>query len=181
MEIQCPTCLLRPLRPADAPVLAVHANDRDVWLNLTDAFPHPYSVQDAEAFITAAAAVSPQTSFGIVVQGEVAGNVGLTPGHDIHRKASELGYFLGRKFWGRGIMTDVVRAVTRYAFDSLGMHRVFAVPYGRNTASARVLEKAGFVREGVMRHSAIKDGVLLDQLLYAAYDDDRVASTTAKT
>lgn len=180
MEIACASCLLRSLQPADAPALAVQANDRDVWLNLTDAFPHPYSERDAEAYIATAATASPQTSFGIVVQGVVAGNVGLTPGEDIHRKTTELGYFLGRTFWGRGIMTDVVRAVTLYALDTLGMHRVFAVPYRRNRASARVLEKAGYVCEGVMRNSAIKDGVLLDQLLYAAYDDDRLATSARK-
>ena len=56
------------------------------------------------------------------------------------------------------------------------MHRVFAVPFGRNPASTRVLEKAGYVREGIMRRSAIKDGELIDQILYAAYDDDRLGT-----
>jgi len=176
MEIQCPACLLRPLVPADAGALASHANDRDVWLNLRDRFPHPYSVRDAEEYITAVAARPLQTSFGVVVDGEAAGSVGLIPGQDIERGTAEIGYWLGRAFWGRGIATEAVHAATLYAFDQLRMHRVFAVPFRRNPASARVLEKVGYVREGVMRRSAIKNGELIDQIIYAAYDDDRLGT-----
>jgi [ribosomal protein S5]-alanine N-acetyltransferase len=70
---------------------------------------------------------------------------------------------------GRGIATEVVRAVTLYGFDQLGLHRIFAVPFAHNQGSIRVLEKAGYVREGVMRRSAIKDGEIIDQILFAAY------------
>ena len=173
MDIRCTRGLLRPLVAADAPALARHANDREVWLNLRDRFPHPYALADAEAYIAIAAARTPQTSFGIVVDGEAAGNIGLMPGDDIERCTAELGYWLGRPYWGRGIVTEAVTAVTRYAFAELGLHRVFAVPFARNAASARVLEKAGWTREGLMRRSAVKDGVVLDQWLYATYDDAR--------
>ena len=176
MEIQCLACLLRPLVPADAEALASHANDRDVWLNLRDRFPHPYSLRDAEEYITAVGARPLQTSFGIIVDGEAAGSVSLMPGKDIERTTAEIGYWLGRPFWGRGIATEAVRAATLYAFDQLGMHRVFAVPFGRNPASTRVLEKAGYVREGILRRSVVKDGKLIDQILYAAYDDDRLGT-----
>lgn len=169
--ITCRTCVLRPLVAEDAPSLAEHANDRDVWLNLRDRFPHPYALSDAEWYIAAVATREPQTSFGIVVDGEAGGGVSLIPGEDIERVNAEIGYWIGRKFWGRGVATDAVRGMTSYAFDTLGMRRVFAVPFARNARSARVLEKAGYVREGFMRRSAIKDGELLDQLLYAAYDD----------
>ena len=176
MEIQCTACLLRPLVAADAQALASHANDRDVWLNLRDRFPHPYSVRDAEEYIAAVGGRPLQTSFGLVVDGEAAGSVSLMLGQDVERRTAEIGYWLGRAFWGRGIATEAVRAATLYAFDQLGMHRVFAVPFGRNPASTRVLEKAGYVREGIMRRSAIKDGELIDQILYAAYDDDRLGT-----
>jgi RimJ/RimL family protein N-acetyltransferase len=176
MEIQGTTCLLRPLVLADAQALASHANDRDVWLNLRDRFPHPYSLRDAEEYIAAVAARPVQTSFGIVVDGEAAGSVSLMLGHDVERTSAEIGYWLGRAFWGRGIATEAVRAATLYAFDQLGMHRVFAVPFGRNPASTRVLKKVGYLREGILRRSAIKDGELIDQMLYAAYDDDRLGT-----
>jgi RimJ/RimL family protein N-acetyltransferase len=159
---------------SDAQALASHANDRDVWLNLRDRFPHPYSVRDAEEYIAAVALRPVQTSFGVVIDGEAAGSVSLMLGQDVERTTAEIGYWLGRKFWRRGVATEAVRAATLYAFDQLGMHRVFAVPFGRNPASTRVLEKVGYVREGILRRSAIKDGELIDQILYAAYDDDRL-------
>jgi RimJ/RimL family protein N-acetyltransferase len=171
MVIERETCLLRPLVPGDARALAAHANDREVWLNLRDRFPHPYALADAEAYIESTIARPVQTSFGIVVDGVVGGNISLHPGRDIERISAELGYWLGRPFWGRGIITDAVQAVTRYAFEELKLRRVFAVPFARNVASARVLEKCGFEHEGLMRRSAIKDGRILDQHLYAAYED----------
>ena len=171
MEIRCATCLLRPLVPADAPMLARHAADDDVWRNLRDRFPHPYTLQDAEAYIASTAGRAQQTSFGIIVDGEAAGTVSLMPGEDIARHTAEIGYWLGRAFRGRGVITDAVHAVTRYAFAELGMHRVFAVPFAHNTASCRVLEKAGYALEGRMRRSAVKEGVVLDQCLYAVCDD----------
>ena len=73
MEIPGRRCLLRPLVASDAPSLAAHANDREVWLNLRDRFPHPYTLADASAYIAAVAARPRQTSFGIVVDGEAAG------------------------------------------------------------------------------------------------------------
>lgn len=173
MEIDCGTCLLRALIPADAVTLAALANDRDVWLNLRDRFPHPYSLADAEAWIASSSAHTPQTSFGIIVDGQAVGGISLMLGQDIERVSAEVGYWLGRPFWGRGIVSDAVRAATAYAFDELGMLRVFAVPFAHNAASRRVLEKAGYVLEGVMKQSAIKNGVILDQYLYAAYANAR--------
>jgi RimJ/RimL family protein N-acetyltransferase len=173
MRLDRSTCELRPLTPGDAPSLARHANDREIWLNLRDRFPHPYTLEDAVGYIAATVGRTPVTTFGIVVAGQACGTIGLQLHDDIERRNAELGYWLGRDHWGQGIVSDAVRAVTAYAFDALAMERVFAVPFVRNPASRRVLEKAGFVQEGRMRHSAIKDGVLLDQWLYAAYADRR--------
>jgi [ribosomal protein S5]-alanine N-acetyltransferase len=171
MDIICATCELRALEYTDAEALARHANDRDVWLNLRDHFPHPYSASDAHAYIAHLARQQPQTTFGIIIDGAAVGSIGLVLGQDIERKSAEIGYWIGREFWGRGIVTGAIRATTTYAFSSLGMHRVFAVPFVRNPASSRVLEKAGYVREGLMRRSALKDGEVEDQYLYAAYND----------
>jgi RimJ/RimL family protein N-acetyltransferase len=169
MQIDCPSCLLRPLVMADAESLARHADDHGVWRNLRDRFPHPYTVADAQSYIAHAAERPVQTSFGIIVDGQAIGNIGLMLGEDIARRSAEVGYWIGRAFWGRGIAVDALRATTRYAFDTLALARVFAVPFATTSRSVRVLEKAGYVKEGVMRHSAVKEGRLLDQLLYAAY------------
>ena len=87
----------------------------------------------------------------------------------VERVSAEFGYWLGERLWGRGIVTEALRAVTAAAFTRYDLTRIYAVPFADHTASVRVLEKAGYVREGRMQQSAIKDGKIRDQLLYAAY------------
>lgn len=171
MEISCPSCRLRPLELGDAGSLARHANDRGVWQNLRDRFPHPYSEADAVAYIEHLKSRPVQTNFAIEVDRQAVGSISLMLGEDIARQTAEVGYWIGREFWGRGIMVEAVRATTQYAFDVLGLVRVFAVPFVTSTRSSRVLEKAGYVKEGLMRLSAVKEGRVLDQWLYAAYSD----------
>lgn len=168
MELRTDRCTLRPLRPGDAASLARHADNRQVWLNLRDLFPHPYTVADAESYIARVAGQSPVTSFAIDVAGDAVGGISLHVGRDIERRSAEIGYWLGEEHWGRGIVSAAVAAVTAYALRDLDLLRVFAVPFARNPASARVLEKAGYRLEGTMRRSAVKDGEVLDQWLYAA-------------
>lgn len=179
MNISCHNCLLRPLELTDIESLARHANDRGVWQNLRDRFPHPYGEADALAWIEHVRSRPVQTSFGIDVDGQAIGSISLMIGEDIARHTAELGYWIGREFWGRGIMVEALRATTRYAFDVLGLVRVFAVPFVTTTRSSRVLEKAGYVREGLMCRSAVKDGKIVDQVLYAAYSDRTLPSLAA--
>ena len=167
LRLQARTCALRPWRPSDAAALALHASNPAIGRNLRDGFPCPFTLQDAEAFIERALKIAPPCRFAIVVSGEAVGSIGFTVHSNVERISAEMGYWLGEAFWGRGIMTDAVRALTRYAIAAHGLTRVYAVPYEWNPASFRVLEKAGYVCEGRMRRSAIKDGHILDQLLYA--------------
>jgi RimJ/RimL family protein N-acetyltransferase len=166
MHIICPTCTVRSFRADDAASLAHHANDREIWINLRDQFPHPYTLADARAWIAHAASAEQPTSFAIDVAGEVVGGIGLRLNEDVERISAEIGYWVGRAYWGRGIATDAVRAVTEHAFATHDLTRVYALPFAANAASIRVLEKAGYVREGLLRRSAIKDGLVRDQLLY---------------
>ena len=85
----------------------------------------------------------------------------------MHRFTAEMGYWLAEPYWGKGIMTAAVQFLTSWAFRELKLHRISAEPYSTNTASHRVLEKAGFTRDGVLRSSAFKDGRILDQHLYS--------------
>jgi RimJ/RimL family protein N-acetyltransferase len=162
-----PTCALRPWRISDIPAVAAHANNSKIGRNLRDGFPDPYTPEDARAFIEHARSLVPPTRFAIVVQGEAVGSIGFTLHPNVERVSAEMGYWLGEAFWGRGITTDAVRALTRYAIAAHGLTRVYAVPFEWNPASARVLEKAGFVCEGRMRRSVIKAGQILDSFLYA--------------
>jgi len=160
--------IVREWQPGDVPGLAKQANDRRVWLGLRDAFPHPYGLEDARQFIAMASAKAPPTFFAIAVSGDVAGGIGYTLHKDVERIGAEVGYWLGVEFWGKGIATAAVRAVTHHAFAAHPeLRRLYAVPYSSNSASARVLVKAGYRCEGTLRESAIKDGQVLDQWMYS--------------
>jgi len=167
IELQSRECIVRSYRAADAASLARHGNNRRIWENLRDRFPHPYTETHAAEYIERVLAGTDHSSFAIEVDGEAAGGISLHPGSDIERIGAELGYWLGEAFWNRGITTSAIRLVTDYAFNKKRLERVFAVPFTTNAASCRALEKAGYEREGTMRRSAIKDGRIMDQYLYA--------------
>src|SRR5215831_15980979 len=167
MQLVLERCTVRPWRPDDAESLARHANNRKVWLAVRDTFPHPYTIDDAQKFIRAAIAEQPATRFCIETNGTAVGGIGVHPGQDVHRHTATVGYWLGEEFWGRGIMTEAVTAVTNFCFDNFPLRRISAEVFANNPASARVLEKAGFVFEGRLKNNVLKDGELLDSLLYA--------------
>lgn len=162
-----PRCTVRTYAPSDAASLAAHGNNRKIWLNLRDRFPHPFLATHAASYIADVLSRPASTSFAIVVDGSAVGGISLHPGQDVERLSAEMGYWLGEEYWGRGIVSDAVAAVTDWGFRELGLVRIFAVPFAHNRASHRVLEKAGYAREGLLRSSAIKDGQLLDQYMYA--------------
>jgi len=167
MDIVLSRCRLRPFRDGDQASIVRYANNRQVWINLRDRFPHPYTKGDADAWIREVAGQDPPAQCGIEVGGEVVGGIGLTLQEDIHRRSAEIGYWLGEPFWGRGIMSETVPAFTAYAFATFDVCRVYATVFEWNRASARILEKAGYVLEGRLRKSVIKDGRTIDQFLFA--------------
>ena len=167
MQLVLERCTIRPWRPDDAESLVKHANNHKVWLGLRDRFPHPYTIQDAHEFLQRATSEQPTTKFCIEVNGRAVGGMGICLGQDVHRHTATLGYWLGENFWRRGIMTEAVAAFTDFWFDNFPLHRISAEVFANNPASARVLEKAGFVFEGRLKNNAIKDGELLDSLLHA--------------
>ena len=144
-----------------------HANNRNIWLNLRDRFPHPYLLDDARAWLAAASVVKPQTSFAIDVGGAAVGAVGLELEGDVFHRSAEIGYWLGEMFWGRGIASEAVRAFTDWGFEKFDLLRIYAGVFDWNPASGRVLEKAGYALEGRMRQNVVKDGRICDRLIYA--------------
>ncbi len=161
------TCRLRPFHIEDAASIARHADDRGVWINLRDRFPHPYTLDDARGWIAHVLAGSRMTDFAIEVEGEAVGGIGYVPGEDVSRRSAEVGYWLGRAYWGRGIATAAVRALTVQLLARPEFDRLHATVFAWNPASARVLEKAGYVLEGRLRAAIVKDGRTIDGLLYA--------------
>src|SRR5204863_6085875 len=134
-------------------------------------FPHPYTAADARQFIQAIAVARPPTMFAIVVEGEAVGGTGFSPGADVERYSAEVGYWLGEPFWGRGITAEAVQLLSAYAFDTCGMLRLFALPFADNEQSIRVLEKAGYTRDAILRSSSVKHGIVRDQALYARINE----------
>lgn len=167
MEMRLSNSLLREWQPGDEESLVRNANSRNVWRNLRDAFPHPYTLADAVHWIETANPSSPITNFAIVVDGAAAGGIGLVLKDDVFRRSAEIGYWLGEKYWGRGIVSEAVRAVTDYAFATFDLCRVYAGVFEWNPASMRVLEKAGYEFECRMKKSVTKDGQTIDELMYA--------------
>jgi len=173
VRLKAGPAVVRDWRLDDAEALVPQANDHRVAVNLRDRFPHPYGLEDARRFLAQATSMSPQTFFAIEVDGRVAGGIGYVLHEDVERIGAEVGYWLGFEFWGRGIATAAVRALSRHAFAvHPELRRLWAVPYATNPASARVLEKAGFRLEGTLRQSAIKEGRVLDQWMYAILRDE---------
>lgn len=159
---------LRPWKKEDLSSLVKYADNRSIAQNMTDMFPHPYSEADGLAFIEFAARSAPAHIFAVEVDGEAAGGIGIHPQHDIHRKNAELGYWLGEPFWGMGIISRSIQQAVDFAFRNYDeIDRIFARPFGSNTASQKVLEKNGFALEARFEKTLIKNGELQDELIYA--------------
>ncbi len=174
MAIEVPTfplqgahCQLRPWSLADLPSLVGHANNKSVSSQLRDVFPWPYTEADGRAFIEFAAGGYPPAALAIVVDGAAIGGTGITPGRGNERRTAEIGYWLGEPYWGRGLGPEALTLMTRYAVAAFDLVRLEALATTANRRSCRVLEKAGYVNEGLRKKSFLKDGVLHDQFGYA--------------
>ena len=167
MQLMLKRCTIRPWRLDDAESVARHANSRKIWLAVRDVFPHPYTIQEAHEFLHQATNEQPEMKFCIDIEGAAVGGIGVHPGQDVYRHTATLGYWLGEQFWGHGIMTEAVSAVTNFCFGKFPLRRISAEVFANNPGSARVLEKASFKFEGRLRNNVFKDGQVLDSLLYA--------------
>ena len=167
MRLVTPSCVIRDWDPGDQASLVLHANNRSVWRNLRDRFPHPYTPADAEWWLARNATMKPWTHWAIEVEGQAVGSIGFDAGEDVCAGTGEFGYWLGEPYWGRGIMSAAVGAVVSHVFSYHGIERLQASVFEWNPASMRVLEKCGFAREGVLRRAVFKDGCRIDAVLYA--------------
>lgn len=170
-HISCARSLLRPWRPSDRASLIHHVNDDAVARNLRRV-PHPYTDADADSWLGVVATdPPPEGIWAIEVDGAAVGAIGLERGQDIEIYSVEVGYWLGRAYWGRGIATEALRAVTAAALAEADIARIYAPVFSWNPASMRVLEKAGYARECVLVRSGVKEGTLIDRVVYAMSRD----------
>ncbi|MHB8896797.1 MAG: GNAT family N-acetyltransferase [Candidatus Geothermincolia bacterium] len=168
IEIEARKFKLRSFRKGDEAAITRYANNLKIY-RMTLALPYPYSPKDAREWIVLNQAEQHHrhpgmASFAIDIDGEAVGCVGMS---DIEVHKAEIGYWLGEEFWGQGIATQALRLATRYGFNELGLRRIFASVFTFNKASIRVLEKAGYKYEGCLRKNEIKDGRLIDTIIYS--------------
>ena len=160
---------IRSWKIEDAQDLAKALSNKKIQDNLRDGLPFPYTVSDAQSFISAMLSADPDKTYAwaITVDDIAVGSIGVFRNSNVHRLTAEIGYYVAEEWWGKGVMTEAVTQACRYIFENTDIVRIHAEPYSFNTASCRVLEKAGFVYEGTLRKNAIKNGQLTDMKMYA--------------
>lgn len=162
-------CILREWKLEDAVALAEMLNNKNILDNLRDGLPYPYTQKDAEEYISSmlSADKTKTFAFAITYKDKVVGSIGVFRCDNIHYRTAEMGYYIGEPYWGKGLGTSAVKQVCGFVFEHTDIIRIFAEPFAYNTASCRVLEKAGFQFEGLLRKNAVKNGKVLDMKLYA--------------
>ena len=160
---------LREWKLTDAKALVSVINNKKILDNLRDGIPYPYTENDGKDFINGMLSADKNSTFAFVVEvaGKAVGSVSVFRQNNIHFRTAELGYYLAEEYWGKGIMTEAVKQVCKYIFDNSDILRIYAEPFADNVASCRVLEKAGFRLEGIMRANAVKNCEVRDMKLYA--------------
>jgi len=160
--------VIRGWKKGDEISLQKHADNPKISMYLLDRFPSPYTMEAANWWVDRLVdQPEPLFNFAITIGDKVIGGVGLEPREDVYRKTALLGYWLSEELWGKGIITEVVKLVTAYAFEKLDIIRIQAGVLSKNPASMRVLEKAGYVKEGISRNAVIKNGEVMDEHVYA--------------
>ena len=166
--------LLKKWEPGDADAIAIHANNKKIGDNLRDGFPYPYTKGDALDFIESCIGgdVEGKMHRAIVVDGQAVGSIGLFVQDNVYRMSAEIGYWLGEPFWGKGIVTKAVKQICAEGFLRYDIVRIYAEPYAYNTGSRRVLEKAGFTLEALLRNSVVKNGKVMDSCIYSILKEE---------
>lgn len=157
---------LREWKSSDLSSLLKHADNPHIASFMTNAFPHPYTQRDGEAFLNRVSSLKSGLILAIDLDGEAIGSIGVFPQEDIECKNAEMGYWLGEAFWSKGIITRAVSMMIPIAFEKFDIDRIYARPFGNNPASKRVLEKCGFSLEATIRKGVYKNGEYRDLLIY---------------
>jgi RimJ/RimL family protein N-acetyltransferase len=162
--------ILRGWRRSDLDALVGYADNINVWRNLRDSFPHPYTLRHGEEWLGRQIhAREPLMNFVIDLDGELVGGIGFERYSDVNRLTAEIGYWVAEPFWGKGLATFALREATERAFHHFDFERIQAMAFSWNAASARVLEKAGYALEARLRRNVLKDGEIIDTLLYVIF------------
>lgn len=165
---------IRKWRLSDAAELAWILSNRKIQNNLRDGLPYPYTEQDGRDYISAMLAEDGNDTFAFAIAADdrAIGSISIFRQQNIHRQTGELGYYIAEEYWGMGIATEAVKQICARVFAGSDIIRIFAEPFAHNIASCRVLEKAGFQYEGILRSNAVKNGRVIDMKMYALLRED---------
>lgn len=160
--------VLRSFRKGDEKSLTENINDKDIY-KFTLRIPHPYTLKDGKRWIKDSIKLQKnkkkdKVNFAIDINGGVVGGIGI---QNIENYKAEIGYWLGKKYWKKGIMTEALKIVTNYGFYKLKLKRIYAYVFPKNKASIYVLENNGYKCEGLLKKHALKDGKFMNGLVYA--------------
>jgi RimJ/RimL family protein N-acetyltransferase len=159
--------LIREFDFKDADSLVKYANNYKIFRWVKDNFPYPYSIKDAENWITVSRNTTEGFNYAIATETELIGGIGVKFKEDVYRFSWELGYWLGEPFWGKGIMTEAVKEFTRYLFKHYNIRSITANVFEGNKASMKILTKAGFKLDGVIRKAVFKEKLFWDLYVYS--------------
>ncbi|KAF2827258.1 acyl-CoA N-acyltransferase [Ophiobolus disseminans] len=167
--------VIRALHPNDAASAALNANSPAVAKYMSNAFPHPYTLESAETWIAMNLQLPYQTNFGICKASSPdiqIGGIGLTLGADVSSHTAEVGFWVGENYWGKGYTTEALEGFTKWSFESWEgkdgqrLRRLWARVFSGNNASMRCFEKCGYAKEGVFKGHAEKNGEVMDVHLF---------------
>ena len=135
---------------------------------LSNRLPYPYTEESADWWLGMVSEHDGKDGVfrAIAADGKIVGNISVEQKSDVYCKDGEIGYLLLTDFWSKGIATEAVRQICAEAFSELDIIRITGLVYAANIASARVLEKNGFAREGLQRNAVYKDGKIYDLCLF---------------
>ena len=161
-----PFIQIRCWKKEDAAALTAIANNKKIWLNVRDRFPHPYTLDDAFQWIAYTSDQKPLQNFAVLSSNIIVGSVGVLLRDDVYRKSIEIGYFIGEPYWGKGIAPKAVELIIEYIQKQFDVVRIYAEVFEHNKASMRVLEKTGFHLESIRKKAVIKNNVLMDDYVF---------------
>lgn len=159
--------LLRPWHSDDAESLSRHANNPKIARNLRDGFPYPYTLADAKSWIEMIQSNKKDVVYAIEVNGEACGGIGLHAMQDVYRFNAEIGFWLSEAHWNKGIVSEAAGLLVDYGFANFQWVRIYAGVFSSNLASMRVFEKNGFTREAIHHRAVKKEGVFLNEVIFA--------------
>ena len=159
---------LRVVTKNDKISLVKYANNKKIANNLRNAFPNPYSEENANYFINSANENNPKKLIlAIDFNEELIGCIGAFQQDDIYSKNAEIGYWLAEPFWGKGYISTAIKKFVPMVFENMDIVRIYAEPFENNLGSKKALDKSGFKLEYTLKNNIFKNGEVLSSCIYS--------------